>query len=405
VKRFRKIKIEKNHLIAVISIILFAVFSGVIINYLSKEIKLGVLAALLVLSACLITLFLTNRLYKKVYKKLIEKGRECIGEFQVKDYDNKIFAVMEEITEKYCDLKRKNAAAKNSINDLFLSLQSLSETGYQSINKLFESLDSISMPLNQQAAALDEGTNFVKKLSEHMDSISDNFNSVRTDTLNIKELCSTGLNSINLLKEKFQLTIEMTDQITESVRNFTDIIKSVSEFVDIMSDISKQTKHLALNATIEAAKAGKYGSGFAVVAGNFKKLSDQAQNHTVGISQLMDKIVRGYADINRSVEDLKESIKNQTESVEDTNQSFHNITDAVFSISKEINDVNISLDKMRIDKDEMIKLMEETAVFAKQTVAASEEFASVVDCHGQTVSDIIGAIQSTKNTLTETIND
>ena len=165
------------------------------------------------------------------------------------------------------------------------------------------------MPLNQQAAALDQGTNFVKKLSEHMDSISDNFNSVRTDTLNIKELCSTGLNSINLLKEKFQLTIEMTDQITESVRNFTDIIKSVSEFVDIMSDISKQTKHLALNATIEAAKAGKYGSGFAVVAGNFKKLSDQAQNHTVGISQLMDKIVRGYADINRSVEDLKESIK------------------------------------------------------------------------------------------------
>ena len=69
-KRFRKIKIEKNHLIAVISIILFAVFSGVIINYLSKKIKLGVLAALLVLSACLITLFLTNRLYKKYIKSL-----------------------------------------------------------------------------------------------------------------------------------------------------------------------------------------------------------------------------------------------------------------------------------------------------------------------------------------------
>jgi hypothetical protein len=25
-----------------------------------------------------------------MYKKLVEKGRECIGEFQVKDYEKKI---------------------------------------------------------------------------------------------------------------------------------------------------------------------------------------------------------------------------------------------------------------------------------------------------------------------------
>ena len=211
-KRLKKIKMEKNHLTAVISIILFAVFSGVFINYLSKEIKFGVLVALLVLSGCLITLFLTNQLYKKMYKKLVEKGRECIGEFQVNDYEKKNFAVMDEITEK-------------------------------------------------------------------------------------------------------------------------------------------------------------------------------------------------YARINHSVEDLKESIKVQTESVEDTSESFNNITDAVFSISKEINDVNISLDEMKNDKDEVIKLIEETAMFAKQTVSASEEFSSVVAYHVQTVSDIIEAIQGTKNKLTDIIND
>lgn len=340
-----------------------------------------------------------------MYKELVEKSRECIGEFQVKYYEEDFFTAMEEITKKYCDLKKKNINARNLIDDLFESLQGLSQTGYESINKLFESLDSIAMPVNRQAADLDEGLNFIKKLSEHIDSISDNFNTVRADTLNIKELCNTGLDSINLLKEKFQLTIEMTDQIAESVKNFTSIIKNISSFVDIMNDISKQTKHLALNATIEAAKVGKYGSGFAVVAGNFKKLSDQTQNHTVEIRKLMDEIIQGYAHINRSVEDLKGSIENQTESVGYTNESFNNITDAIFSISKEINVVNISLDKMKTDKDEIIKLMEETTMFAEQTVSASEEFASVVAYHVQTVSDVIEAIEKTRNTLTETIGN
>lgn len=403
--RLKKIKIEKNHLLTVFPVILFAVFSGVFTKYLFKEIKLMVTVTLLVLSGSFITLLLYKRLYKSMYKELVEKSRECIGEFQVKYYEEDFFTAMEEITKKYCDLKKKNINARNLIDDLFESLQGLSQTGYESINKLFESLDSIAMPVNRQAADLDEGLNFIKKLSEHIDSISDNFNTVRADTLNIKELCNTGLDSINLLKEKFQLTIEMTDQIAESVKNFTSIIKNISSFVDIMNDISKQTKHLALNATIEAAKVGKYGSGFAVVAGNFKKLSDQTQNHTVEIRKLMDEIIQGYAHINRSVEDLKGSIENQTESVGYTNESFNNITDAIFSISKEINVVNISLDKMKTDKDEIIKLMEETTMFAEQTVSASEEFASVVAYHVQTVSDVIEAIEKTRNTLTETIGN
>ena len=99
VNRLKKIKTEKNHLTAIFIIILFSIFSGVFIRYLSKEIKLGVLVSLLVLLESFITIFLCNQLYKNVYKKIVKKSRKCIGEFQVKDNDKKVFAVIEEITK------------------------------------------------------------------------------------------------------------------------------------------------------------------------------------------------------------------------------------------------------------------------------------------------------------------
>lgn len=58
-------------------------------------------------------------------------------------------------------------------------------------------------------------------------------------------------------------SVAHVDTITETVRTITD-----------------QTKILAINATIEAMEAGEIGMGFAVVAGEVKKLSQDTAHAT-----------------------------------------------------------------------------------------------------------------------------
>lgn len=66
------------------------------------------------------------------------------------------------------------------------------------------------------------------------------------------------------------------DTITEEIRTLLDKNAKIESVTSVLYSIAKQTNLLSLNASIEAARAGEAGRGFAHVAYEVRKLSEES---------------------------------------------------------------------------------------------------------------------------------
>jgi len=117
---------------------------------------------------------------------------------------------------------------------------------------------------------------------------------------------------IVMLEAQLKRRVSELPSSFERIQGLVVEVNALKPMVGVISTIAKHTNLLAINASIEAAHAGERGRGFAVIAAEVRKLSDQTASAAADIASKInaaaDRVVAEMADaapeLQRSISDL-----------------------------------------------------------------------------------------------------
>lgn len=213
------------------------------------------------------------------------------------------------------------------------------KTGNEFITHL---LQESAAAKEEESAALEEIFTSIEKTSEIVEVFSGKVEQVNhfltnlLDFMQSQQLKIQNLeNFASLARIKLEETNSKVEHTVSSMQNITNFSSRIQDIIGMITDIADKTNLLALNASIEAARAGEHGRGFAIVAREISKLSEQ----TTG-----------------SVGEIKTLISGSNKAAQAGSDSVETITKSLEEIHFHIDDINrFSREIFKLTSDELIR--------------------------------------------------
>jgi methyl-accepting chemotaxis protein len=180
-----------------------------------------------------------------------------------------------------------------------------------------------------------------------------------TDTMESLLAAATHVTESTLgVLAKAERTRETTTRTAERIAELSAHTSRIGEILEVIREIADRSDLLAFNASIEGTRAGEAGRGFALVAGEMRKLAE--------------RVTASVQDIKRLVSDVRASVSATVTSTEESSDLAEGTADSARHI-------NLVTQQQRSSTEQAGHSMRDVAAMITQSLTATQQIRSLAE--------------------------
>ncbi|KKB73629.1 methyl-accepting chemotaxis protein [Bacillus sp. FSL M8-0052] len=374
----------------------------------AKWYTLGI-SLFVMLIGMLMAYFLGTYISKPIRKLMNASEKIADGdlsaEVTVKSSDEvgKLAASFERMSDNLRNLIGHISASSEEVSRTSLQLKNVSSESSESAVQVAESMNSMSEGINEVVSSVTDCSTSTAEIDKQISHVTEKVNEMKQVAEGVSKDSKTGQ---ELVEETLQQTntiknvMEESKQAAKEMQNHTDEIEKV---IGMISSIAEQTNLLALNASIEAARVGEEGQGFAVVAGEVRKLSERSAEAALSVSQLVAGTQESSRLVMERIEEGNEAVDRGQILINGTYENFSGIFKGISQFAERTDQLLKSLLKVEESYEKISSAMEQISAVTEEQAAGSEEVAAAAEQQSAGMQEIASAIEQL-SALSEELN-
>ena len=166
-----------------------------------------------------------------------------------------------------------------------------------------------------------------------------------------------------------------------------------AQIVDAIVMVTVQTNMLAVNGNVEAARAGDYGRGFSVVAGDIRSLSNESSENADRIKDLVRQVQSQITRVASDIELAGKTAADETEKAKTTTTNLERVAIDVERAGRAIQEVAVGAQEAGKALEQAGKATEQIAAAAVQMTNSTAEAAGAGEEASKAADEIAQAVE------------